>query len=44
MADRGIDVPDVLRDELANTADGDGRRVLNLLEIAVDFQELKQFS
>ena len=41
LADRGIEFPDNLRDELAQTADGDGRRVLNLLEIAVDMADSK---
>jgi putative ATPase len=41
LADRGIAFPDTLRDELAQTADGDGRRVLNLLEIAIDLADSK---
>jgi putative ATPase len=41
LADRGIEFPDTLRDELAQTADGDGRRVLNLLEIAIDLADSK---
>jgi len=41
LADRGIDFPEALRDELAKTADGDGRRVLNLLEIAIDLADSK---
>jgi putative ATPase len=41
LADRGIDFPESLRDELAQTADGDGRRVLNLLEIAIDLADSK---
>jgi putative ATPase len=41
LADRGIEFPEVLRDELAQTADGDGRRVLNLLEIAIDLADSK---
>ncbi len=41
LADRNIDFPEILRDELAQTADGDGRRVLNLLEIAVDLADSK---
>ncbi|MDT8371003.1 MAG: replication-associated recombination protein A [Gammaproteobacteria bacterium] len=41
LADRGIAFPEKLRDELANTADGDGRRVLNLLEIAIDLADSK---
>jgi putative ATPase len=41
LAGRGIDFPEPLRDELANAADGDGRRVLNLLEIAIDLADSK---
>jgi len=41
LADRNIEFPEILRDELAQTADGDGRRVLNLLEIAVDLADSK---
>ena len=41
LADRGIEVGESLRDQLAQTADGDGRRVLNLLEIAVDLADSK---
>ena len=41
LAERGITFPDGLRDELAQTADGDGRRVLNLLEIAIDLADSK---
>lgn len=41
LANRGIEFPEDLRDELANTADGDGRRVLNLLEIAIDLADSK---
>lgn len=41
LADRGIAFPEVLRDELAKTADGDGRRALNLLEITIDLAESK---
>ncbi|MDF1587620.1 MAG: replication-associated recombination protein A [Gammaproteobacteria bacterium] len=41
LADRGIAFSEKLRDELANTADGDGRRVLNLLEIAIDLADSK---
>jgi len=33
------DFPDVLRDRLAESADGDGRRALNLLEIISDLAE-----
>lgn len=41
LADRGIEFPESLRDELSQTADGDGRRVLNLLEIAIDLADSK---
>jgi len=41
LADRNIDFPEALRDELAKTADGDGRRVLNLLEISIDLADSK---
>jgi len=41
LAERGITFPEDLRDELAQTADGDGRRVLNLLEIAIDLADSK---
>jgi putative ATPase len=41
LADRGIRISEALRDQLAQTADGDGRRVLNLLEIAVDLADSK---
>ncbi len=36
---RGISIADNLRNELAQAADGDGRRVLNLLEIAIDLAD-----
>lgn len=36
---RGISLADELRDELSQAADGDGRRVLNLLEIAIDLAD-----
>jgi putative ATPase len=36
---RGVSLADELRDELAQAADGDGRRVLNLLEIAIDLAD-----
>jgi len=41
LADRGIDLADDLRDQLAEAVDGDGRRVLNLLEIAIDLADSK---
>jgi len=41
LADRGIALADNLRDQLAEAVDGDGRRVLNLLEIAVDLADSK---
>jgi putative ATPase len=41
VAARGINFPEVLRDELAQSADGDGRRVLNLLEIVIDLADSK---
>lgn len=41
LADRDIELSEKLRDELSQTADGDGRRVLNLLEIAVDLADSK---
>lgn len=41
LAARGISLDDELRDQLAETADGDGRRVLNLLEIAIDLADSK---
>lgn len=36
---RGVSLADELRDELAQATDGDGRRVLNLLEIAIDLAD-----
>ena len=39
LADRGIDIAPALRDMLAQASDGDGRRVLNLLEIVVDLAD-----
>ena len=36
LAERNIDFPTALRDKLAEIADGDARRALNLLEIASD--------
>ena len=39
VAQRGITLAEDLRDELAEAADGDGRRVLNLLEIAIDLAD-----
>ena len=41
VADRGIKMDEALRDQLAEAADGDGRRVLNLLEIVVDLADSK---
>ncbi|MDX1572944.1 MAG: replication-associated recombination protein A [Methylophaga sp.] len=41
LAARGISLDDGLRDQLAESADGDGRRVLNLLEIAIDLADSK---
>lgn len=41
LADRDITIADDLRNQLAQTADGDGRRVLNLLEIAIDLADSK---
>lgn len=42
LAGRDIKLDDRLREQLAQAADGDGRRVLNLLEIAVDLADSKQ--
>lgn len=39
LAGRGIEVSEDLRETLAQASDGDGRRVLNLLEIVVDLAE-----
>ena len=39
LAQRGIEIASELRDMLAQASDGDGRRVLNLLEIVVDLAE-----
>ncbi len=36
VASQGVAVDEALRDNLAQAADGDGRRVLNLLEIAIE--------
>lgn len=41
LADRCIELADSLRDDLAESVDGDGRRVLNLLEIAIDLADSK---
>ena len=41
LADRGIELKDNLRDDLSEAVDGDGRRVLNLLEIAIDLADSK---
>jgi len=42
LAGRNIAMGDKLREQLAQAADGDGRRVLNLLEIAIDLADSKQ--
>ncbi|MBL1456772.1 replication-associated recombination protein A [Methylophaga sp.] len=42
LAGRDIAMSDKLREQLAQAADGDGRRVLNLLEIAIDLADSKQ--
>ena len=42
LAGRNIQLDDSLRQQLAQAADGDGRRVLNLLEIAIDLADSKQ--
>ena len=39
LGDRNIDLAEPLRDRLAEVADGDARRALNLLEIAADLAE-----
>lgn len=39
LADRGIAIDPALRDMLAQASDGDGRRVLNLLEIVMDLAD-----
>ncbi|HEV2111046.1 MAG TPA: replication-associated recombination protein A [Gammaproteobacteria bacterium] len=39
LGGRGLEMTDALRDQLAAAADGDGRRALNLLEIAADLAE-----
>src|SRR3989338_5248657 len=39
LGSRNLHVDSALRDRLAEAADGDGRRVLNLLEIAADLAE-----
>ncbi|MBL1321846.1 MAG: replication-associated recombination protein A [Methylophaga sp.] len=41
VADRNVVLADELRDQLAEAVDGDGRRVLNLLEIAIDLADSK---
>ncbi len=41
LADRGITIAEHLRQQLAEAADGDGRRVLNLLEIVIDLADSK---
>lgn len=42
LAGRGIEIENAFRDKLAEAADGDGRRVLNLLEITIDLADSKQ--
>ena len=42
LAQRNIEISPDLRDMLAQAADGDGRRVLNLLEIVVDLAESQE--
>lgn len=42
LAGRKIKMSEMLREQLAQAADGDGRRVLNLLEIAIDLADSKQ--
>ena len=39
LAERGITIEPALRDKLAQASDGDGRRVLNLLEIVIDLAD-----
>ena len=39
VAERGITIEPALRDKLAQASDGDGRRVLNLLEIVIDLAD-----
>lgn len=39
VAERGITIEPGLRDKLAQASDGDGRRVLNLLEIVIDLAD-----
>ncbi|PCJ33263.1 MAG: recombination factor protein RarA [Gammaproteobacteria bacterium] len=41
LADRGIELAEPLRDQLAEAVDGDGRRALNLLEIVIDLADSK---
>jgi putative ATPase len=41
VAERGITMAPALRAQLAEAADGDGRRVLNLLEIVIDLADSK---
>lgn len=41
LADRDIEFPEALRNTLSEAADGDGRRVLNLLEIVIDLADSK---
>jgi len=42
LSQRQITISEDLREQLAQASDGDGRRVLNLLEIAIDLAESKQ--
>jgi len=42
LSQRQITINEALREQLAQASDGDGRRVLNLLEIAIDLAESKQ--
>ena len=39
VAERGLTIEPALRDKLAQASDGDGRRVLNLLEIVIDLAD-----
>jgi putative ATPase len=42
VGNRNITIEQPLREKLAQAADGDGRRVLNLLEIVIDLADSKQ--
>jgi len=44
LGDRGVEIDPALRDMLAQASDGDGRRVLNLLEIVIDLADSKDQS